>query len=109
MSLLKWASWGENLSSGVPDQVRLKLAYSATEASTRLEILVTKTRDITLSSQQKQKRWSDCADAQIQSALWWSTVRLLGDATTLVFNYSEDIQAWQSVCDNYQILQKDAR
>ena len=37
------------MSSGVSDQVRLKLACSATEARMRLEILVTETRDITLS------------------------------------------------------------
>ena len=37
------------------NQVRLKLAHSATEASMRLEILVTETRDITLSRQQTTK------------------------------------------------------
>ena len=47
----KWALSWENVSSGVSDQVRLKLACSATEASRRLEILVTETRDITLSRQ----------------------------------------------------------
>ena len=41
--------------SGVFDQVRLKLACSATEASKRLEILVTETRDITLSRQRTTK------------------------------------------------------
>ena len=39
------------MSSGVSDQVRLKLASSATEASMRLESLVTETGDITLSRQ----------------------------------------------------------
>ena len=43
------------MSSGVSDQVRLKLACSATEASMRLEILVTETRDITLSRQRTTK------------------------------------------------------
>ena len=36
----------EKTSSEVSDQVRLKLACSATEASMRLEMLVTETRDI---------------------------------------------------------------
>ena len=40
------------MSSGVSDQLRLKLACSATEARMRLEILDTETRDITLSKQQ---------------------------------------------------------
>ena len=44
-----WAAPWENLFSGVSDQVRLKLACSATEARMRLDILVTETRDITLS------------------------------------------------------------
>ena len=39
------------MSSGVSGQVRLKLAGSATEASMKLEVLVTETRDITLSRQ----------------------------------------------------------
>ena len=43
------------MSSGVSDQVRLKLACSATEASRSLEILVTETRDITLSRQRTTK------------------------------------------------------
>ena len=43
------------MSSGVCEQVRLKPACSATEASMRLEILVTETRDITLSRQRKQR------------------------------------------------------
>ena len=47
---IRASSW-ENVSSGVSNQVRLKLACSATEASRRLEILVTETRDITLSRQ----------------------------------------------------------
>ena len=43
------------MSSAVSDQVRLKLAYSATEASIRLEILVTETRYITLYRQRTTK------------------------------------------------------
>ena len=66
---INWASSWENVSSGVSDQVRLKLACSATEASKRLEILVTETRDITLSRHRTTKalirlRGSDCADVQ---------------------------------------------
>ena len=59
-----WASSWENVSLGVSDQVRHKLACSATEASMRLEILVTETRDITLSRQRTIKaliRLSGCA------------------------------------------------
>ena len=52
---ITWASPWENVSSGLSDQVRLKLACSATEASTRLEILVTETRDNTLSRQRTTK------------------------------------------------------
>ena len=48
------SSW-ENVSSGVSDQVRLKLACSAAGASMRLAILVTETQDITLSRQQTTK------------------------------------------------------
>ena len=50
-----WASLWENVSSGISDQVRLQLACSATEASMTLAILVTETRDITLSRQQTTK------------------------------------------------------
>ena len=55
MCIFKWASSWEKVSSGVTDQVRLKLARSATEANMRLEILVTETRDITLSRQRTTK------------------------------------------------------
>ena len=60
-----WASSWENVSSGVSDQVRLKLACSATEASMRLEILVTETKDITLPRQWTTKvliRLRRCSD-----------------------------------------------
>ena len=50
-----WASSWENLSSGVSDQVGLKLACSTTKASMRLEILVKETGDITLSRQRTTK------------------------------------------------------
>ena len=40
---------------GISDQVRLKLACSVTEASQRLEISYTETRDIILSRQQTTK------------------------------------------------------
>ena len=50
-----WAAPWEILSLGSSDEVRLKLACSATEASMRLEILVTETRDITLSRQRTIK------------------------------------------------------
>ena len=46
------------------DQVRLKLACAATEASYRIEISDIETRDIIQSRQRKQRCWSDCTDAQ---------------------------------------------
>ena len=64
-SVNKWASSWENVSSGVSDQVRLKLACSATEASMMVDILVTETRDITQSRQRATKmliRLCGCAD-----------------------------------------------
>ena len=51
-----WASSRENVSSGVSDQVRLKLAPQLQEQ--KLETLHY------LGSEQ-QMRWSDCADAHI--------------------------------------------
>ena len=58
LSIESWfiraSSW-ENVSSGVSDQVRIKLACSATEASMRVEILITETRDISLSRQRTTK------------------------------------------------------
>ena len=53
--ILIWASSWEKVSLGVSDQVRLKLACSATGASRRLEILVTETRDIIPSRQRTTK------------------------------------------------------
>ena len=52
------------MSSGVSDQVRLKLACSATEASMRLEILVTELETLHYLDSEQQRRRSDCADAQ---------------------------------------------
>ena len=63
-SVNKWASSWENVSSWVSDQVRLKLACSATEASMKVDILVTETRDITLSRQRATKMLIRCVDAQ---------------------------------------------
>ena len=50
-----WASSWESVSSRVSDQVGLKLACSATEASMKLDILVAESRDITLSRQRTIK------------------------------------------------------
>ena len=50
-----WATPWKNVSSGDTDQARHKPACAATEASMRLEILVTETRDITLSRQRITK------------------------------------------------------
>ena len=54
-AVITWALSWENMSSEISDQVRLKPACAATEASMRLEILVTETRDITLSRQRTMK------------------------------------------------------
>ena len=64
-----WASSWENMSSGVSEQGRLKLACSATEASMRLEILVTETRDITLSRQ-----WTTEALIRLRRCAGWSAL-----------------------------------
>ena len=84
---LNWATTWENVSSGVCDQVRLKLACSATEATMRLEFLVTETRDITLCRQRTTKaliRLRGCAGwsapllfaydirIRIRIVYWWN-------------------------------------
>ena len=77
-----WATPWENVSSGVSDQVGLKLACSATEASMRLEIVVTETRDITLSIQRKTNaliRLRGCAD--------WSAPLLFAYSIRHVFSW----------------------
>ena len=53
----------------VSNQVRHRPACSATGASYTLEILDRETRGIILSRKQKQRRWSDCADAQADLCL----------------------------------------
>ena len=81
-AVFKWASSWENVSSVVSDQVRLKLACSATEASMRLEILVTETRDITLSRQRTTKvliRLRGCAG--------WSALLLFAYDIRHVFSW----------------------
>ena len=46
--LSKWATTRQNMSSGVSDQVRLKLACSAAEASWNLEISAIESRYYTI-------------------------------------------------------------
>ena len=55
MRWLEWASSRENLSSGVCNQVRLKLSCSASEASESHEIANIENRDIILSMQRTTK------------------------------------------------------
>ena len=81
--LSKWASSWESTSSGVSDQVRLKLACSATEASMRLEVLVTKTRDITLSRQRTTK-----ALVRLREFAGWSAPFLFAYDIRHVFSWS---------------------
>ena len=76
------SSW-ENVSSGVSDQVRLKLACSATEASMRLGILVTETRDITLSRQRTTK-----ALIRLRGCAGWSAPLLFAYDIRHVFSWS---------------------
>ena len=78
----KRASSWENVSSGVSDQVRLKLACSATEASMRLEILVTETRDITLSRQRTTK-----ALIRLRGCAGWSAPLLFAYDIKHVFSW----------------------
>ena len=53
--LLKWAAPRENMSLGVSNQTRHKLACAATEASYSLEISAIESRDIILSKQRTTK------------------------------------------------------
>ena len=78
----KWASSWENLSSGVSDQVGLKLACSATEASMRLEILVTETRDFKLS-----KQWTIKALIRLRGCAGWSAPLLFAYDIRHVFSW----------------------
>ena len=55
LKTIKWAMYWENLSSGACNQVRLKLACAAIEASQRLKILDLETEGITPSRQQITK------------------------------------------------------
>ena len=55
VSLYIWATTGQNMSSGVSDQARLKPVCAATEASYNNEISAIESRDIILSKQRKTK------------------------------------------------------
>ena len=86
-SLLYWASSWENVSSGVSDQVRLKPACSATEASMKFEILVTETIDITLSRQRTTK-----ALIRLRGCAGWSVpLLLLAYDITHVFSWPDSL------------------
>ena len=69
-----WASSGENVSSGVSDQVRLKPACSATETSYNLEISAIESRDIIIS-----KQWTTKALIRLR--------RCAGRSVPLLFAY----------------------
>ena len=66
----------------VSDQVRLKPACSATEASMRFEILVTETRDITLSRQRTTK-----ALIRLRGCAGWSAPLLFAYDIRHVFRW----------------------
>ena len=78
----KWASSWENVSLEVSDQVRLKLTCSATEASMRLEILVTETKVITLSRQRKTK-----ALIRLRGCAGWSAPLLFAYDIQHIFSW----------------------
>ena len=63
---------------GVYDQVRLKPACSATVTSWGLAVSAIASRGIILSRQRKQRRWSDCADAQADLRLCCSHMAKTG-------------------------------
>ena len=69
------------------DQVRLKLACSATEASMRFEILVTETRDITLSRQRTTK-----ALIRLRGYAGWSAPLLFAYDIRHVFSWPGSIK-----------------
>ena len=63
---------------GLCDQGRLKPACAATETRYRLENLTIASISITLARQQKQRRSSDCADAQADLRLCCSHMAKAG-------------------------------
>ena len=71
----------QNVSSGVSDLVRHKLACSATEACMNLEILVTETRVITLSRQ-----WTTKALIRLRGCSGWSAPLLFASDIRHVFH-----------------------
>ena len=79
-----WATPWENVSSGVSDQVRLKLACWATEASMTLKILVTETRDITLSRQRTTK-----ALIRLRGCTGWSAPLLFACGIRHIFSWPD--------------------
>ena len=78
---------------GVCDQVRRKPVCSATETSWRLEISDIETRGIIISRQRKQKRWSDCADAQAYLRLCCSHMAKAGFVMMWLIWYAENCTA----------------
>ena len=84
LSVLNDLSHGmkKNVSSGVSDQVRLKLACSATEASMRLKVLVTETKNIILSRQRTTK-----ALIRLRGCAGWSAPLFLAYDVRHVFSW----------------------
>ena len=80
-----WAMSWENMFSGVSDQVRLKPACSA---SMKLEILVTETRDITLSRQRTTK-----ALIRLRRCAGWSVPLLFAYDIRHVFSWPSSIES----------------
>ena len=77
-----WATTRQNVSSRVSDQVRLKLACSATAANIRLEILVTETRDFTL-----YRQWTTKALIRLRGCAGWSVPLLFAYDIRHIFSW----------------------
>ena len=62
------------MSSGVSDQVRLKLACSASEANMSLKFWLQELETLHYLGSEQQRRCSDCADAQADLRLCCSNM-----------------------------------
>ena len=96
-----WALSWEDASSGVSDQVRFKLPYSATAASRRLEILVTETIDITLSRQ-----WTTKALIRLCGCAGWSAHLLFAYDVRHVFSWPGSfVLRYRGICHQRELVE----
>ena len=77
-----WATTRQNVSSGVSDQAKYKLAYAATKASLSLEISAIESRDIILSKQRTTK-----ALIRLRRCAGWSAPLLVASDKRHIFSW----------------------